>query len=78
MLRDVVKDSDGFQRQVVSELESGRWRSRREASEAHSIKGKTTVRRWLGECGNEHLSWRVIWVSKEGEPRELQNNRSRK
>ena len=46
--RLVLRYSMSFKRQVVSELESGRFDSIGQASEHYGIAGSETVRKWLG------------------------------
>jgi transposase-like protein len=43
--------SEAFKQQVIMEIESGRFASTNEASEAYGIKGNTTVSNWLRQAG---------------------------
>jgi len=65
--RLVLRYSMSFKRQVVSELESGRFDSIGQASEHYGITGSETVRRWLGKFGRNHLCPKVIRVEKPDE-----------
>jgi len=77
MNRKVVRYSDAFKVQVISELESGRFGSASEASQAYGITGRTTVKRWLQEFGKESLMKKVIRVERPGEPGEMSRLKAR-
>ena len=63
----VIRYSMSFKRQVVSELESGRFDSILQASEHYGITGAVTVRNWLSKFGRNHLCPKVIRVEKPNE-----------
>ena len=63
----VIRYSMSFKRQVVSELESGRFDSIGQASEHYGISGSETVRKWLRKFGRNHLCPKVIRVEKPNE-----------
>ncbi len=65
--RLVLRYSMSFKRQVVSELESGRFDSILQASEHYGISGSMTVRKWLDKFGRNHLCPKVIRVEKPDE-----------
>ncbi|MBA7709119.1 hypothetical protein ES703_118029 [subsurface metagenome] len=65
--RLVLRYSMSFKRQVVSELESGRFNSIGQASEHYGISGSETVRKWLRKFGRNHLCPKVIRVEKPNE-----------
>ena len=65
--RLVLRYSMSFKRQVVSELESGRFDSILQASEHYGISGSETVRKWLRKFGRNHLCPKVIRVEKPNE-----------
>ncbi len=69
--RLVVRYSMSFKRQVVSELESGRFDSILQASEHYGINGNTTVRKWLDKFGRKHLCPKVIRVEKPDEQNQV-------
>ena len=59
-----VRYSIAFKRQVVEELESGRFRSIGQASEHYGVTGATTIRSWLKKFGKVHLMPKVVRVEK--------------
>ncbi len=67
----VIRYSMSFKRQVVLELESGRFGSIMEASEHYGITGAGTVRNWLRRFGKNHLCPKVIRVEKPNEKDQL-------
>jgi len=62
-----VRYSLAFQRQVVADLEAGRFRTIREAGEHYGIGGAQTVRKWLEKLGRNHLIPKVVRVEKPDE-----------
>lgn len=60
--RIVRRYSEAFKRQVVSEIESGRFSSLRDASKHHGITGTVTVRQWVRRFGKNHLLAKVVRV----------------
>jgi len=62
-----IRYSVAFKRQVVGELEAGRFRSIQEANQHYGIGGAMTVRRWLGQFGKNHLIPKVVRVEKPDE-----------
>lgn len=73
----VVRYSEAFKLQVVSDLEQGRFGSPFEAARAYGIGGIDTVRRWIKQYGKGHLLRKVLRVSKVNEPGELKRLKSR-
>jgi len=69
--RLIIRYSMSFKRQVVSDLESGRFGSIGQASEHYGIKGTTTVRKWLIKFGRNHLCPKVIRVEKPDEQNQV-------
>jgi transposase len=63
----IVRYSDSFKRQVVEDLESGRFASIEAANRHHGIKGTMTVGRWVARLGKNHLLSKVVRVEKPGE-----------
>lgn len=59
--------SQCFKKQVVEEIESGRFCSVTAASLHHGITGSTTVRSWVRRLGKNHLLARVVRVEQIGE-----------
>jgi transposase-like protein len=75
--RKVLRYSEAFKQQVVSEIEGGRFGSPHEASEAYGIRGNGTVRRWVAQYGKSHLLSKVVRVEKQGEPGEIRELKDR-
>lgn len=67
MIARVVKYSEAFKLQVISELESGKLGSQGEAREKYGIGGAATVASWLRKYGKRHLMSKVVRVEKPGE-----------
>ena len=44
-------DSWAAKRKIVQEFVDGKWKSLKEASDAHGIRGKSTLARWIRTCG---------------------------
>lgn len=62
-----LRYSVSFKRQVVSELESGRFGSLEQARRHYGIGGSTTVRRWVERLGANRLLPKVVRVEKPDE-----------
>jgi transposase len=62
MRRQIVRYSEAFKMQVVSELESGAIATITEARECYDIRGGSTVQNWLKKYGKDHLRSRVVTV----------------
>lgn len=77
MSKKVIRYSEAFKQQVVSDVEGGRYGSPFEASRAYGITGSGTVRRWLREYGKSHLLSKVVRVDKQGEPGEIKRLKER-
>jgi transposase-like protein len=75
--KKVVRYSEAFKQQVVSEVEEGRFGSPHEASKAYGIKGNATIYRWLREYGKSQLLRKVVRVEKQGEPGEIKRLKER-
>jgi transposase len=65
--RTVLRYSACFKRQVIAELESGRFASIQQAREHYGIKGHATIQQWLRRYGKNHLQTKVVRVEKPGE-----------
>jgi transposase len=65
--RIVIRYSQSFKRQVVSDLESGRFSAIAQAKEHYGIKGAQTIRNWLLKYGRNHLCAKVVRVEKPNE-----------
>ena len=77
MSSEIRKYSEGFKLQVIDDIESGRFCSPREASQAYGIPGDATIYRWIRKYGRNHLLKKVIRVEKANEPTELARQRER-
>jgi transposase len=66
-VRLIRRYSQCFKRQVVEDIESGRFDSIQAASAHHGITGATTVRGWLRRLGKNHLLAKVVRVEQVGE-----------
>jgi transposase-like protein len=73
----VVRYSEAYKLQVVSEIEGGVYGSAHEASEAYGITGHTTVKRWLREYGRSQPLKKVVKVEQEDEPSEVRRLQER-
>ena len=62
MRRQVMRYSEAFKMQVISELESGTLATIQEARERYDIRGGSTVQSWLQKYGKDHLRSRVVKV----------------
>ena len=69
--------SEAFKQQVILEIESGRFSSAAEASEAYGIRGRGTVGNWLRQSGRGDLMRKTVKVEKPGEPGEIKRLRDR-
>ena len=65
--RVIRQYSQCFKKQVVEEIESGRFSSVQAASLHHGITGSMTVRSWVRRLGKNHLLARVVRVEQVGE-----------
>lgn len=65
--RVIVRYSSCFKRQVVEELESGRFSSICQAMTHYGITGGSTIKNWLGRYGRNKLCAKVIRVEKPNE-----------
>ncbi len=70
-----VRYSLSFKRQVINELETGRFRSINEARQHYGIAGGKTLYCWLRKYGKNHLCPKVVRVEK---PEEASENRQLK
>jgi transposase-like protein len=74
-MKNVVRYSESFKRQVVREIEDGTHPSCFSASKAYGIFGGETVYRWVGKYGKTHLLKRVVRVETTEERSELKKLR---
>lgn len=60
---ETIRYSEAFKRQVISELEAGKFRGPRAAARAYGIRGATTVSRWLRASGRLDLMPRHVTIT---------------
>ena len=71
MKKEVVRYSEAFKLQVVSELESGKLKSLNEAQKRYGIHGSGTIRYWINKYGKNHLLNKVVIVKTADERDQL-------
>ena len=71
-----MRYSEAFKQQVVDELESGRFGSPHEASQAYGV-DPGSVKRWARQYGKGHLLRKVLRVEKQDEPGEIKRLKER-
>jgi len=71
MKQGVIRYSEAFKLKVVSEYESGKFCTYKEAHEAYGIKGCGTLRYWLKKYGKTHLIDRVVRVETADEKQRI-------
>ena len=76
-MRTVVRYSEAFKRQVVSELERGKHPSFESARRAYGIRGSTTVSNWMRKYGDPRLFPKKVRVETLKERDELSEARKR-
>ena len=69
--RTVIRYSMSFKQQVVEQLESGCFGSICEAQEHFGIRGASTIKRWLGQYGRNHLCAKVVRVEEFNEKNQI-------
>jgi transposase-like protein len=77
MGRTIVRYSEAFKRQVVGELERGKFVSVFEANKVYGIRGSSTVLKWLRKYGCEDLLPKKVRVETLKERDELKEARKR-
>lgn len=71
MKKDVLRYSEAFKLQVVSELESGKFKCIFEARKRYNIRGCGTVEGWMRRYGKGHLLNKVVLVKTTDEKDQL-------
>ena len=69
--KTIRKYSISFKRQVIADLEDGRFDSIESARRHYGIGGTTTVQKWLRKYGKNHLLPKVVIVQKPNEPNQI-------
>ena len=77
MGRSVVRYSEAFKRQVVDELERGKFASICEVNKAYGIRGNETVSNWIRRYGSEELLPKRVRIETLKERDELKEARRR-
>ena len=77
MGRSFVRYSEAFKRQVVAELERGKFGSITEASRVYGIRGAATVAQWIRKYGREGLLPKKVKIETLKERDELKEARKR-
>ena len=67
----IVRYSQSFKQQVISDLESGRFSSITKAQEHYGITGATTIKNWLQKYGRNRLCAKVVHVEKPNEKNKM-------
>ncbi len=72
MKRQTIRQySISFKRQVIADLESGRFDSIEAARRHYGIGGMRTIQGWLRKYGKNHLLPRIVKVQKPDEPDQI-------
>jgi transposase len=69
--KTIRKYSISFKRQVIADLENGRFDSMESARRHYGIGGTMTVQKWLRKYGKNHLLPKVVIVQKPNEPDQI-------
>ena len=77
MGRTVMRYSEAFKRQVVDEIERGKYASIYGAEKAYRIKGSRTVAGWIRKYGREDLLPKIMRVESVKERNELKESKKR-
>jgi transposase-like protein len=73
--QQIIRYSSSFKRQVVKELESGRFGTIAEAKEHYGINGSATVQSWLRKYGRNHLCAKIVRVEMPDEKDQIRELR---
>jgi transposase len=73
----MIKYSEAFKRQVVDEIERGKFNSLFRAQKAYGIAGSGTVRGWVSKYGREDLLPKIMRVESLKERDEIKESRKR-
>jgi transposase len=77
MGQTVLKYSEAFKRQVVDEIERGKFNSHSEARRAYRINGGRTIGQWVRKYGREDLMPKILRVETVKERDEIKESRKR-
>jgi transposase-like protein len=77
MGQTMIRYSEAFKRQVVDEIDRGKFSSINQARKAYRINGNGTVEDWLRKYGREELLPKIIRIETVKERNELKELRKR-
>ena len=77
MTKNTVRYSESFKRQVVEELERGKFENVHQAQRAYRIKGSLTIYRWVRRYGAAELYPKTIRIQTMKEKDELKEAKAR-
>jgi transposase-like protein len=77
MRRTILQYSEAFKRQVVKELERGKFTSISAANRAYGIRGGSTISHWIRKYGNDGILPKKVKVETLKERDELKEARKR-
>lgn len=63
----IIRYSEAFKRQVVEQIQSGKYSSIKQARRAYGIRGAMTINRWLERYGNKDLLPKQIKIMSRNE-----------
>ena len=75
--RSYIRYTEAFKRQVVADLEAGKYQGTQEATKAYQIRGSGTVVRWLRQYGKMDLVARQVTISTVEQKDELKEMKER-
>lgn len=67
---NTIRYSESFKRQVVGEMECGKWSSASEAQAAYGVRGSLTVMNWVRKYGSPSIQVRKVVVMHPSESSE--------
>ena len=77
MQTGTIRYSEAFKRQLVEDLEDGKFRSFSEARRAYGIRGLATIQRWVRRYGNEKILPKKVKIETMKERDELKEAKKR-
>lgn len=72
-----VRYSEAFKIEVVTAVESGKFKSLHAAAQAYGVGGMATISNWVRQYGKDHLLRKVVYVMKADEQTEAVKLRKR-
>lgn len=76
-MKQAIRYSEAFKQHVLSELESGRFRTVEALRRAYGIRGLNTISNWAVKYGSSHPIGKVVRVETAKEVSELQRLRKK-